>query len=87
MIALSCRFCNATDLIRYGKNSSGAPRFHCKGCKKTFTPAPGSSALSAEKAAAIESALAERVSQRGIARMLNTSRSTIRAIRKKTRSA
>jgi transposase-like protein len=83
MIALTCRRCESTNVIRYGKNISGTQQFRCKNCGKTFVLNPQSPRLSAEKEAAIEAALAERISQRGIARTLGVSRDTIRAVRKK----
>ena len=75
------------ELIRFGFNRSGTARCLCQDCKKTFTPAPRSRALTPEKQAAIERALAERVSQQGIARMFQVGRDTIRKVRKKGRSA
>lgn len=74
-------------MIRFGKNRSGTPRCRCKACAKTFTPAPRSRAMTPQKEQAILGALAERISQRGIARALHVSRVTIRGVRKKTRSA
>ena len=62
MVALSCPHCgNKKNVIKFGTNRSGTPRCRCLDCKKTFTPAPKSRALSPEKQAAIERALAERV--------------------------
>lgn len=71
-------------MIRFGKNRSGTPRFRCKACGKTWVENPQSRALSPEKADEIVRALAERISQRGIARALKVSRDTIRTLRKKT---
>ena len=48
---------------------------------------PKSRAVTPQKEQAIAAALAERISQRGIARALNVSRDTIRQVRKKTQSA
>jgi DNA-binding NarL/FixJ family response regulator len=56
-------------------------------CTKTFTLSPKSRTLAPDKEAAILGALAERISQQGIARMLRVSRNTVRASRKKGRSA
>ncbi len=74
-------------MIRFGKNRSGTPRCRCKSCAKTFTPSPRSRTLTPQRERAILDCLAERISQRGIARALRVSRVTIRAVRKKTRSA
>ena len=90
MVALSCPHCgNKKDVIKFGTNRSGSARCRClaQGCGKTFTPAPKSRALTPEKAAAIERALAERVSQQGIARLLKVGRNTIRRVRQKGHSA
>jgi len=88
MVALSCPHCgNKKDVIKFGTNRSGTARCRCLACSRTFTPVPKSRALSPEKEAAIERALSERVSQQGIARMLKVGRNTIRAVRKKGRSA
>ncbi len=90
MVALSCPHCgNKKEVIKFGTNRSGTARCRClaQGCGRTFTPAPKSRALTSEKQAAIERALSERVSQQGIARMLQVSRNTIRTVRKKGRNA
>jgi transposase-like protein len=87
MITLPCPHCQSTDVIKYGTNRSGTARCLCRACGKTFTPDPRSQALTPEKEEAILRALQERVSQRGIARMLKVGRQTIRAIRKKGRPA
>ncbi len=88
MIALSCPHCHGSkNVIRFGFNRSGTARSLCQDCKKTFTPAPRSRALTPEKEAAIERALSERVSQQGIARMFKVGRDTIRKVRKKGHSA
>jgi transposase-like protein len=84
MIAITCPFCSSADVIRFGKNPCGTARLRCKACKKTWTPDKKSRAVSPETAAAIEGMLAERVSQRGIARAFHVSRDTIRNLRKKS---
>jgi transposase-like protein len=84
MVALSCPHCgDIPHVIRFGFNRSGTERCRCQACGKTFTLHPKSRTLSAETEAAILRLLAERISQRGIARALNVSRDTIRAVRKK----
>ena len=47
---------------------------------------PNSRALTQDKQEQIERALAERVSQRGIARMLRVSRDTVRLVRQRGHS-
>ena len=81
---MTCPHCEDTAIIRFGKNASGTPRFRCKACGKTWVQNPQSRKLSETKAQMIVAALAERISQRGIARAFKTSRMTIRALRKKT---
>jgi transposase-like protein len=85
MIAISCPFCGDTaSIIRRGYNRCGTQRLLCKVCQKRFTPDPVNRSLSEEKRELIENALAERMSQRGIARTFKVSRDTIRALRKKS---
>ncbi len=87
MVALSCPHCgNKKDVIKFGTNRSGTARCRCLCCKKTFTPAPKSRALTPEKQVAIERALAERVSQQGIARMFQVGRDTVRKVRQRGHS-
>jgi len=84
MVALPCPHCGTKkDVIKFGTNRSGTARCRCLACSRTFTPTPRSRALTPEKQAAIERALAERVSQQGIARMLKVGRDTIRRVRQK----
>lgn len=88
MVTLSCPHCgNKKDIIKFGYNHSGTARCRCLGCKRTFTLSAKSRKLSADKEAAIERALAERISPQGIARLLKVSRDTVRAVRKKGQSA
>jgi transposase-like protein len=88
MIALSCPHCgNVNKVIKFGTNRSGTARCRCLACKRTFTLSPRSRTLTPEKEAAIQRALAERISQQGIARMLKVGRDTIRKVRQKGQSA
>lgn len=34
-----CPYCNHDDTCKFGKHASGAQRYRCKSCKKTFSPA------------------------------------------------
>jgi transposase-like protein len=87
MIALSCPGCGDTASVgRHGFNRNGTARCRCKACTKTFTLNGRPRVLSREKQEQIERALAERMSQRGIARALGVSRDTIRTVRKKGQS-
>jgi len=84
MIAIFCPHCQEVEgVIRFGTNRSGTPRCRCNACKQTFTLAPKSRTLTPERQQQILRSLAERTSQRGIARSLKVSRDTIRAVRKK----
>ena len=84
MVTISCPHCgNSKDVIRFGYNRSGTARCRCLACTRTFTPQPKSRRLTAEKEAAIERALSERLSQQGIARMLQVSRDTVRKVRQR----
>jgi transposase-like protein len=88
MISIVCPSCSDTaSVIRFGYNATGTARCRCKACGKTFTLNPTPTALSSEKQELIEKALAERISQRGIARTFKVSRLTIRQIRKKRQNA
>ena len=88
MVALCCPACQDVDsVVPFSLNRSGTQRYRCKACGKTFTPNGRARRLSEKKRQSIEGALAERISQRGIARALKVSRNTIRAVRKKGQNA
>ena len=88
MVSIACPHCGKPDaVIKHGVNRGGTARCRCTDCGKTFTPAPNPRIVSAETEQAIVGALAERISQRGIARALGVSRDTIRRVRKKTLGA
>ena len=87
MVSICCPHCGgAQNVIRFGTNRSGTARCRCLDCKKCFTLAPKSRSLTPQKQAAIERALAERIPQSGIARMLSVSRNTVRAVRQRGHS-
>ena len=87
MVAIACPHCgNEEKVVKFGSTASGSARLRCGACERTFTPQPKSRALTAEKQAAIEALLAERISQRGIARAQKVSRDTVRLVRKKGQS-
>ena len=88
MVSYACPLCGqAEPVIKFGTHRNGTMRLRCKACVKTFTPHPKPRTLTPEKEALIERALAERISQRGIARQMQVSRDTIRLVRKKGPSA
>ena len=79
-----CPHCEQAEaVVRFGFTENGSQRLRCQACRKTWSPEGKSRKLSAEKQGLIEKALGERTSQRGIARALNASRDTIRAVQKK----
>ena len=83
-INVHCVYCGeAEPVIRFGKTEGGSLRYRCRSCNRTFTAVPKSRALTAEKEKQIVGLLAERTSQRGIARALQVSRDTVRKVRKK----
>jgi transposase-like protein len=87
-IAIACPHCQEIEkIVRFGTNRSGTARCRCNACGKTFTPTPNDRSSTVEKEAEIERALAERLSQRGIARLLKVSRDTVRKVRQKGQNA
>jgi transposase-like protein len=76
-----CPHCHKPDaVVRHGTTDSGTPRCRCRTCSKTFSPQPKSRQLTDEKRQTIERALAERLSQRAIARCHRVSYKTIREV-------
>ena len=87
MVAIACPACGDTaSVIRFGRNRSGTERLRCKACGRCFTPDGRPRKISEEKRGQIEGLLAERTSQRGIARALSVGRDTIRAVRRRGQS-
>lgn len=79
--AIVCPHCHKPDaVVRHGTNRGGTARCRCKDCQKTFTPAPNPRHTSPATKEAIERALAERLSQRAIARLLKVGCQTIRKV-------
>jgi transposase-like protein len=91
MVAITCPHCADTkQVIKFGKTAAGSARCRCKACGKSFTLAPKSRELTPQKERLILNALAERISQRGIARALQAGqvgRQSVRNVRKKTQGA
>jgi transposase-like protein len=76
-----CPYCRKPDsVVRHGTTDSGTARCRCRACGKTFSPQPKSRRLTPEKRQMIERALAERLSQRAIARCYRVSFQTIREV-------
>jgi transposase-like protein len=79
--ATLCPHCHKPDaVVKHGTNRGGTARCRCKDCHKTFTPQPNPRQTSQATKGAIERALAERLSQRAIARCLKVGYQTIRKI-------
>jgi transposase-like protein len=84
MVAILCPLCHEPEaVIKHGANRNGTARLRCKDCQKTFTPEPRPRKLSPQKEEQIVHALAERISQYGIARTFGVSRVTVHNIQKK----
>ncbi len=76
-----CPHCEKPDsVVRHGTTTGGTARCRCRACNKTFSPQPKSRRLTPEKRESIERALAERLSQRAIARCYRVSFQTIREV-------
>ena len=88
MVSILCPFCQQPDaVVKHGTNRGGTARLRCRSCQKTFTPKPNPRQVSTEKEQLILNALAERISQYGIARTFGVSRMTVRKIRQKKQSS
>ncbi len=81
--AIVCPHCHKPEaVVRHGTNRGGTARCRCKGCNKTFTPQPNLRQTNPATKEAVERALAERLSQRAIARLLKIGCQTIRNVAK-----
>ena len=83
MIVISCRKCGSENIRKNGFTKAGAQKYHCKGCKFYGTLVTQEEKQN-KKEELIEKLLCERVSQRGIARLVHVSRNrVISAIKKR----
>ena len=81
--AIHCPHCQKPEhVVKHGTTRYGTPRCRCKACKKTFSPSAKSRKTSPEKQHFVERALAERLSQRAIARACQVGFATIRRVAK-----
>ena len=79
--ATLCPHCQKPEaVVKHGTNRGGTARCRCKDWHQTFTRVPNPRKTSQATKAAIERALAERLSQRAIARLLRVSGQTIRRV-------
>ncbi len=83
MIALPCRKCGSTNIAKNGHTKAGTQKYYCKSCgfSGSLTTKDDERAQRQEM---IEKLHLERVSQRGIARLLGISRTTIITTLKKS---
>ena len=81
----SCPRCGEVERVRrYGRTRSGSERLYCNVCRRAFTPAPKSRSLTADKAALILNALAEKMPLIGVCRTFKVSPNTVYALLKKS---
>jgi transposase-like protein len=83
MIAMKCRRCGSENIRKNGTTPAGRQKIHCKNCNFYST----SDIKTGERESRLKTAETlqmERISQRGIARSLRMSRTTIRKNLKKS---
>jgi transposase-like protein len=79
--AVLCPHCQKPDsVVKHGTNRGGSARCRCTACRRSFTPAPSPRRTSEQTRQAVGRALAERMSQRAIARCFRVSFQTIRKV-------
>ena len=84
MIKIPCRKCGSVDIRKNGRTKKGSQKYHCKTCD-FYGTLDTMEKKQMEKEELIEKLLVERVSQRGIARLVGVSRArVVSAIKKKT---
>ena len=71
-----CVDCQSEHVIRFGRTTSGHPRYRCKDCKRCFSDAPERGHSEAFKDQVL-AAYQERASMRGIARVFKIGRNTL----------
>ena len=70
---MCCPKCGSKDIIKYGRNASGTPRFRCNDCGRQFVRNPKWQPISQEKKTQIDKLLLERISLAGIGRVVEVS--------------
>ena len=85
MIVISCRKCGSENIRKNGFTKGGAQKYHCKACKFYGTLVTQEEKQN-KKEELIEKLLCERVSQRGIARLVRVSRNRVISVIKKKKS-
>ena len=86
MITITCRKCGSEKIRKNGFTNGGAQKYHCKACGFYGTLVTQEEKQK-KKEELIEKMLSERMSQRGIARLLGVSRNRVIAAMKKQKSA
>ncbi len=76
MIAIRCPKCGSPELRKNGRTRTGQQKYHCKACNRYGT-LDTRQAEREHQQHVVEQLHAERVSQRGIARVTGVSRTTI----------
>ena len=82
MIALPCRKCGSTNIAKNGHTKAGTQKYYCKSCGFSGSLMTKDNERT-QRRELVEKLHLERVSQRGIARLLGISRTTIIAMLKK----
>jgi transposase-like protein len=82
MITIPCRKCGSTDVRKNGLTGGGAQKYHCNTCGFYGTLITQEDKQK-KKEELIEKLLSERMSQRGIARLVGVSRNRVVALIKK----
>jgi len=68
-----CPTCGSEHLIKNGFSHNGKPKYQCKACSRQFVINPTNSPVSEETKQLIDRLLLERISLRGIARVIQVS--------------
>ncbi len=76
MIASRCPHCGSPNLVKHGRTASGQQNYHCKNCRRYGTLDTRVAARHRQRQL-VEQVQTERVSQRGIARSIGISRTTM----------
>jgi len=82
MIDIPCRKCGSINIRKNGKTEGGAQKYHCRDCNfyGTLVTQEEKQKIKEEL---IEKLLCERLSQRGIARLVGVSRNRVISVIKK----
>jgi transposase-like protein len=75
MNELDCPHCGAVRIVKNGHAHTGKQRYLCRICKHQFTLNHARPPISTEAVALVDRMLSERISHRGICRVVGVSRS------------